>query len=213
MLQKLLTTDELLEKLTDPIADVSLSKHIHYQKKKWTFYTLWGIVILAVLHLVYLSLPLILGIHNTVNILGSARVIGIPYIEGVVTERPGEVIIMGQYQLDQITENDFVMVYGLVDTNYYWEVEIKTIDSTNQTFTASYDGVYEETYSYDDIYGVFERDANSIGVFIYVSSQWRGLLATFAVYASIIGVYYSIIYKEMKLVVKKEDNNEAREES
>ena len=210
-IQNLLNTDELINAIEESKTDAFIVRKKHHHRKKREFYILWGIVIFAVLHLLLFSLPLMVGIHKTVDITGSARVIGIPYIEGNVAERPGQVIVLGRYDTDQISTGDHIIVYGLVNTTYYWEVEIVSIDQNNQTFNATYDGLFDATYSYDDIYGIYTRDANAVGIFLYVLSTWRGLIASFAVYASILIVYYSMVYKEMKVIVQRDGDDEQKE--
>lgn len=201
-LKHLLSTDELVKALNEPDDDNVNHHQKDHQRKKRQYVIFWGIVAFAVLHLFYLALPLMLGIHQSVHLLGHARVVGIPYVEGVGIDRPGQVIYMGKYDIDEIAEEDFVMVYGLLDTNYHFEVEITSINTTNQTFTGSYDGAYEITFDFEDIDGIYVRDVNGFGVFLYVLSQWRGLLATAGIYASIILVYYMFVYKEMKVIKK-----------
>lgn len=199
-LQRLSTTDELLNDLEHPDQVMVVLKEKKHRNNNWKVILFWSIVILAVLHLLFLSLPLTIGVKNTTNLLGKTRVIVIPYLPGNVAERPGEVSVIGAFDVTQMAEDDRVIVYGLVDTNYYWEVNVTAVDLENETFTATYDGFSEQNYSFDDSYGTFVKTGNIIDTVLYVASLWRGLLATVVVYGSIIFVYHILVIKELKMV-------------
>lgn len=203
MQNKLVETDELLKHLYDPDQIVQESLNRHRKKKKKQSMILRGIVILAVLHLLYLGIPMVLGVNHTVDFFGSARVMGIPYFEGTDLERPGKVVVVGKYDIDQMNVGDHVMVYGLLDTEYYWELEIQSYDNQSKTFIASYNGVTENNYEYDDIVGSFVREANFFGFISYVSSQWRSFLAITVIYTSAIVVYHILIVRELKVIERK----------
>ena len=205
MIDKLLTTEELLNELERTTSETYVNTSKQKQRKKKEFYILWGIVAIAVLHLLLFSLPLMIGVKNTVSLVGQARVVGIPYVEENIPQREGQVIVLHRYDLTAIDEGDFVVIYGLEDTNYHWEVEITDVDTENETFMASFNGLYSSSHDFDEIEGVYAKDANAFGVILYVSSQWRGLLATAAIYASIILIYYVFIIREMKVLEVKKD--------
>lgn len=205
-IQNLLTTDELLKELEDTSSETFITRQKKHQKKKIQWYIFWGIVIIAVLHLLLFSFPTIFGVHNTVQFFGQARVIGIAFVPGDVPERNGQVMVIHKYDVDQIAVGDKVVVYGLLSTTYFWEVEISDINQTAQTFEASYDGIYSVVYDFEDIDGVFVREANGVGVILLVSTRWTGLLSTAAVYGSLILVYYMMFIRELK-VIKREDKH------
>ena len=205
MIDKLLTTEELLNELERTTSETYINTSKKKQRKKKEFYILWGIVAIAVLHLLLFSLPLMIGVKNTVNLVGQARVVGIPYVEGNIPQREGHVIVINKYDMDNMAVGDFVVIYGLENTNYHWEVEITDVDAENETIMASFNGLYSSSHDFDEIEGVYEKDANPFGVILYVSSQWRGLLATAAIYASIILIYYVFVIREMKVLEVKKD--------
>ncbi len=210
MNHRLLTTEELLEQLektTSPSYVEDLKKH---RKKKKEFYIFWGIVIVAVLHLLLLSFPLIFGVKSTVQLIGQTRVIGIPYTPGNVSERIGHVVVIKKYDMDQMDIDDHVIVYGIQDTDLYWDVVITDFDDSSKTVSVSFDGVYSLDYTYDDIMGVYEKDANVFGIILFVASRLTGILSITALYASIAFVYYILVIREMK-VIDKESSNEQNE--
>jgi hypothetical protein len=209
MIDRLLTTEELLDELERTSSSSYVNTSNQKKRKKKEYYILWGIVAIAVLHLLLFSLPVIIGVKNTVNLIGQTRVVGIPYVEGNVSQRRGKVIVLNRYDIDKINEGDFVVIYGLEDTQYHWEVEITFVDVKNKTIAASFNGLYSSNHHFDEIEGVYAKDANSFGVILYVSSQWKGLLAAAAVYLSVILIYYVFIIREMKVIeVRKNGRQE-----
>ncbi len=205
--QKLLTTEELLKALEDTSSATHITKQKKQHKKKIQWVILWGIVAIAVLHLLFFSIPAILGVHRTVQMLGQTSVIGIPFVAGDVPAREGHVMVISRYNLDEIDYGDRVIVYGLIDTDYYWEVEISNFDMASRTAYVTYDGVYSVDVSFDEIDGVYERSANTFGTLLFVATRWTGLLAATAVYASVISIYYVIFIREIK-VLKGEKKHE-----
>jgi predicted nucleic acid-binding Zn ribbon protein len=212
MSDRLLTTDELLQEMRDMSDEAHVIVKSEQKKKRKKYYIFWGIVAIAVLHLLFLSIPLAIGVHHTVAIFGETRVLAIPYVAGTVPEREGHVIVLNRYDTEHIAVDDFVVIYGLLDTDYYWEVKITDFDQTAETASVTYDDFSSETISFDDIDGVYVKDANFLGVIMFVSSRVRGLFAAAAVYASLVFVYYILVIREMK-IVKKEQVDEQAEKS
>ncbi len=207
MNQRLLTTDELLDQLKESLSDSYQTQLIHHKHKKIQYYIFWGIVAIAVLHLLLVSLPLMIGVKNTVNVIGQARVVGIPYVPGEVLEREGHTIVLNRYDVSNIAIDDHVVIYGILDTTYYWDVIITDFDVSQEIVSVSYDGLYSLDYSFNDIQGVYVRDANFMGIIMFVSSRITGLITTLVIYGSVITIYYVIVIKEIK-VIEKRDHHE-----
>ncbi len=207
--KKLLSTDELLDDINASQTDSSVM--INKQKKQHKYrYIFWSIVAIAVLHLVLIILPILLGTQYTIQITGSKRVLGIPFVEGSNVNRSGNIIVLHRYDLDNITVDDHVVVYGLQDTDYYWDVIITSFDRQTESIAVTYDGIYSLELTFDDIVGVYVKDANFFGALLYVFSGWRSVIGTSVLYGGIIYVFYILRLKDLRHM-QEEDNDGEKE--
>jgi copper chaperone CopZ len=85
----------------------------------------------------------------------------------------GSVVRIENIDPQTIEVGDHVLVYGLYENNYYWEVTVVDINFANQTVDATYDDVIRNTYTYDEIEGLISQEANLMGIFYYTASTPR----------------------------------------
>jgi hypothetical protein len=174
-LDKYLTTDDLILYLnkSDKI-DVIEKKTIKEKKKlklnKKHIYV--SIVILAVLHLVFTALPMVFKDSSNV-LLGHQYEIVFSKDQESTQRLVGSVVRIENIDPQTIEVGDHVLVYGLYENNYYWEVTVVDINFANQTVDATYDDVIRNTYTYDEIEGLISQEANLMGIFYYTASTPR----------------------------------------
>lgn len=201
-MDKFLTTEEIILSLVQSkektIAEYKKleNKEKLKKNKKLIF---WSIVILAVLHLVFMALPLALK-ENSSSIMGYEYGVVFKKNQDATGQLVGNVTRVESIDPNQINPGDDVLVYGLYDVgDYYWQVEVVDIDENAQTLRATYDGVIKYTYTFDEIQGEIGDEANLIGMFYYTASTPRGFIIMIFFHALIIYVaHYFLIQNKKK---------------
>lgn len=198
-----LSTEDLVLYLNKPDKiEVKTKKKFKLNKK----HLFGSIVVIAVLHLVFMSLPLVLG-QQTKDILG--------YQYGIAIDRSQEIdeVVEGRlYRITPIDINDieigsYVLILGLYGNQYYWEVEVLEVDIDNQTIRATFDDIISRTYHIDDVSGVIADSTNLIGAIYYTASTPRGFISMVILHALILyGTYYMMFQNKRKLTHKGESN-------
>jgi hypothetical protein len=191
-LNEYLTTDQLLKLLKTSVADN------HEPKPKKTFklnkkFIYVSIAVLAVLHLVYMAIPLVFQ-EKTKDLLGFQYVVAIGQNQAIDTELVGKVYLMKKVDSQSLEVGTHVLVYGLFSSSVYWEVEITAINLDQQTVSATFDGVISNTYQFNDIKGLALRDANVIGIAYYTASTPNGFIYMTLFHVIILGITYYLMF-------------------
>lgn len=188
-----LNTDELLAKVTE--SQVRLKepkpKHRKINYKKIIFVS---IAVLAVLHLVFMSIPLIFQ-ERSRDILGYQYVVVITKNQPLAAELKGHVVTIEEINRDSLKIGDKVLIFGLYGSEYYWEVEINSIDALNQSVQATFDNVITNTYEFSQISGTIGRTANVFGVAYYTASTLSGFIYMMIFHVIVVGVIYYTMFK------------------
>jgi hypothetical protein len=160
-----------------------------------------SIVILAVLHLVFMALPMI-SKDLSKEIFNYQYVIAISKDQEIDEDLTGEVVRLKIIDKTTLNSGDRVLVFGLYDSSYYWEVEILDNDITNQEVEATFDDVIRNRYSYDEIEGIYTDEANIIGIFYYTASTPRGFITMIILHALIVYIVHYVMFKDKNKILK-----------
>lgn len=194
-----LSTDDLILYINKTDATVVKEKKKFKLNKKHIF---GSIVIIAVLHLVFMALPLILG-DSTKDILGYQYEIVIDKNQELDEEIIGQVLRIKPIDFENLEIGGNVLIYGLYGNNYYWEVEVLEINQTDQTISATFDDVIRNTYHIDDVKGQIAGDSNFIGTFYYTASTIRGFIPMVLLHSIIVYATYYFMYQNKKKIIEK----------
>lgn len=188
-----LTTDELLkliEKSRSLPNERSKERHpIHFKRITYV-----SIAVLAVLHLVYIAIPLVFQ-EQTKDIIGYQYVVAIQQNQTIDNELDGRVVKLEQIDDDALAVGDHVLVYGLYSTEYYWELVINSIDYSQEIIYASYDNIITNAYTRDQIEGRVGENANVIGIAYYTASSLSGFLYMTLFHLVVLSIIYYVLFK------------------
>lgn len=187
-----LTTDQLLIllKKSAEIVDESKPKKIFKLNKKFIYVS---IAVLAVLHLVFMAMPLIFK-DKTTQIIGYQYVVAIYQDQPIDDELIGKTFRMENVDFEDITAGSKVLVYGLYGSQVFWEVEVTSVDDEQQIVSATFDGIISNNYQMSEIRGLAIRDANVIGIAYYTASTPMGFLYIFLFHIIILAVLYYFMF-------------------
>lgn len=213
ILNELLSTKDLLlyinhESQTDDVEDQK--KHINQKKLKRIIFG--SIVTLAVLHLVFMALPLI-SKDISKNLFGSQYVIAISKDQEIDEDLIGEVVRLKTIDKAALNPGDLVLVYGLYGNDFYWEVEVLENDTVNQEVEATFDDVIRNRYSYDEIEGIYTEEASIIGIFYYTASTPRGFITMIVLHALIVYITFYVMFKDKDKILKDQKDEKTENNS
>jgi hypothetical protein len=217
-LERYLTTEELLLalshqidiKLDDQVKTTSnklkriLNKHVIY----------WSIVIIAVLHLVFAAIPLVLS-DKGLSLLGYRY--DITYEYNAETSPEYELYIAVHKKIDKssLSSDDAIVTYARFGTKYYSVESIIDINLDQQTIETSFDSIASNVYSFDEIEAVYVRRANQVETLYYIFGTIRGYIMLILGNLVVFGgtyVYYinpEILNKKSKIKGKSDEIEKA----
>lgn len=188
-----LNTDEILAKVSESQTRLKEPKlkHNKLNIKKIIFVS---IAVLAVLHLVFMAIPLVFQ-ERSRDILGYQYVVVITKNQPLAQELKGHVVMLEDINQDAMKIGDKILIYGLYGSEYYWEVEINSIDAVNQSVQATFDNVITNTYEFNQIGGTVGRTANVFGVAYYTASTLSGFIYMTIFHIVVVGIIYYTMFK------------------
>lgn len=204
-----LTTDELLAQLRRQAGDV-VPPHIRHKKSipwkkvfnKKVLY--WTIFALLILHLVYITIPMVLP-DRGLGVVGYTNVIAVPIDEEVTIDETGfevkaSVVLIRKFIPEEMQVGDLVVIYGKFGSNVFWVERVASFDLENRTLTTTLDGytASEDVNSFDEVEGVFIRKATLAGTLTYVSSNTRGYLVMLLAHALVLSILYYVLIRDKK---------------
>lgn len=156
-----------------------------------------SIVFLAVLHLLFMGLPLFLK-NKTNDLLGYHYVIAVTKDQQLDEQLIGKVVRTKTIDMESLRVNNHILVYNFYGGDqYYWEVEVIDIDPTAETLRLSFDGVIKKDFTFNQVEGEVANISNFIGVFYYTGSTPRGFIIMIFLHAvSVYGIYYAMFNKK-----------------
>jgi hypothetical protein len=210
-LDNYLTTEEIILSLKKNEAKNIADHKKQENKKKFKInkkLIFWSIVILAVLHLVFMGLPVVLK-ENTSSLLGYEYGVVFKKNQDTTGQLIGNVTRIEDVDPTLIEPGDDILVFGLYDVgDYYWQVEVVDIDINNQTLRATYDGIIKNTYTFDEVQGEIGDEANLVGMFYYTAATPRGFIIMIFFHALIVYVAYFLLIQKKN----KDQENEVLED-
>ena len=165
---------------------------------------------LATIILLLFALPLVFP-RISASLFSGYQIFAVPYeaeiIDGKVDKR---IIWIEDYDFQDLRPEMLIAV-NYQDT--YWIEEIVSIDYELEEVMTSFNGTVARRYSLEDIAGLYNRDANVVGIFYYFGSRYYGLIVMGLALTGSIYLWYRGFVKEIKGYVKrfKDDSNYEKE--
>jgi hypothetical protein len=202
ILNELLSTEDLLLYINHESQTIIVEEHKKpINKNKLKRIIFGSIVIIAVLHLVFMALPMI-SKDFTKDVFGYRYVIAISKDQEIDEDLVGEVVRLKTIDKEALSPGDRVLVFGLYGNSYYWEVEVLDNDTTDQVVEATFDDVIRNRYNYDEIEGMYTKQANIVGVFYYTASTPRGFITMLILHALIVYIVHYTMFKDKDKILK-----------
>jgi len=198
-----LTTEDLLVLINKQQTKQTYDTKIKYNKsirkkkkinKKTIFF---GFLILAILHLLYIFIPLIAP-QSAVDIIGHVNVLAVPNNQELGSDLKASVVAMRPFNPNRIEIGTKIAIYGKFGTEIYWVEDIVEIRLDERELDASFDGIIRNTYSFDDIDGIVLRETGIFGMIMYVSSGLRGFISLSLTYAVVFSIIYYLYIMDRK---------------
>lgn len=162
----------------------------------------WILFAIAITHLVYISIPMILP-NRGLNVVRYTNVIAVPIDQEVVVDETGfeisaTVVLIEKFDPDELEIGDLVVIFGKFGSNVYWVERVASFDLENQTLTTTLDGYTqsEDVNSFDEVEGFFVRRATIAGTLTYVSSNTRGYLVMLFSHALVLSILYYLYIRD-----------------
>jgi len=193
-----LSTEELVkileqQKTANPPVLVTKKIPQESQKKnKIKLIVFFVALALAVLHIFYVSIPL-LSENRGVNAFGVTTLLAVPMDQDLGQTVNARVVMVEKLELQNLQVGDKVLIYGRFGTDLNWVEEVVSIDTNQGTAETTFDGVVSNTVTLGDIKGIYIGNASLLGIITYVSSNLRGyifLLGTYIVIFSMVYIFY-----------------------
>jgi uncharacterized membrane protein YobD (UPF0266 family) len=190
-------------KTKTPLTIEELTKRIKRNTKIFI-----GLIILFIIHIGYLTLPLILP-NQGLELFGMANVVAVPYNQDVVIDETGyevyaAVVVIEKFNVEKLNIDDLVVIYGKFGSNVYWVERVIDFDLELKTITTSSDGFFESTdvTSFEDVEGYFVRLAGRSGALAYVSANLNGYLLIIIAYIVASYTIYTLFLERYKKKLK-----------
>lgn len=191
-MHELLTTSDLITLIEKSRHSVNHQVPQIKEIKKKTKTKIWIKIIyiffllLAMMHLAYLTLPRFYSQNELMNMFDEQTIEVVKYGQTTTTV---EITLVQVHSLSfsDLMVGDHIVIYNDTDL-YYMEKEVISIDQNNETFHASYNGDTLETYDADELLGYVINDANFLQMYNFSVSSLRGYLGSIGIYVIIFGV-------------------------
>ncbi len=212
-----LTTDELLAQLrrqeagsVTPNSQTKKKDKKKFKINKKVLY--WVLFAIAILHLIYISIPMILP-DRGLGLVRYTNVIAVPIDQEVVVDETGfeisaTVVLIEKFDPDKLEVGDLVVIYGKFGSNVYWVERVASFNLVDQTVTTTLDGYIasEDVNTFDEIEGFFVRKASLAGTLTYVSSNTRGYLVMLTSHALVLSILYYLYIRDKDKANQKKKN-------
>ncbi len=168
-------------------------------KDNKNFYVWIGFFIFGLILLVNIGFMTIYLINNDYQY----RVIDHAYVDVVLPNQEIDttlqlgIVKIEETSLAELKVGDSVVVYSDFKIDVYWVETIVSIDASAKEVTVTYDNVSTETFSEDDILGIYVEDADFFGTIYYSASYLRGFIFLTITHGIILyGFYYIFLAKK-----------------
>jgi hypothetical protein len=168
-------------------------------------------LVLATIILLLFALPLVFP-KISASLFSGRQIFAVPYQAEIVEGKVDKKIVW-------VEDIDFQELYPemLIAVNYqdtYWIEEIVAIDYELEEVITSFNGTVARRYSLDDVAGLYNRDANLVGIFYYFASRYYGLIVIGLALSGSIYLWYRGFVKDINSHVKRfKDNSEYEKEN
>ena len=179
------------------------NKNVKIKNQKKKKYIFGGIVIIAVLHLVFMALPMI-SRPLSKKILGYEYGVAVLRNQEIDQNLDGVVIKIVEPDLKTLKPGDYILINNYYNDDYYWELKVIENHVDDQIIKASFDEFIRHTYTYDQIDGIYHSHASFIGIFYYTATTPRGFIMMVFLHGLIIYISYYYLFKNQKEEKKHE---------
>lgn len=101
-----------------------------------------------------------------------------------------DIVRVSEFNPDTAQVGDNIIIYGDFGLNEYFVEEITSINQDTQTVSTTYDNQTTVANEFNDIVGVYEREANLFGTIYYASKFNTGYLFLVLGHVLLISMYY-----------------------
>jgi hypothetical protein len=219
-LSNYLTTDELVAELNK--VNLAVTSHGNIEKnrkkdvtkkavnqtkkesktsKKTKKLIFFIVLAIAVINLIFLMIPTFFE-NGSFLINGDKSVLAVPNDQefGVGDNILNtKIIVIEKLNPEELENGDLIVVYGRFDKDLYWMEEVLDFDLENEILSTTFAGFILNTYSFEEISGIYVRDANLLNIIYYVSTSIRGFIILVFVHLIIFGFVYYFFIKDKKV--------------
>ncbi|MCF7926199.1 MAG: hypothetical protein K9L74_01295 [Candidatus Izimaplasma sp.] len=171
--------------------------YLKIKKTKTTHFIFLGILVLSVVNISIMSLFFYDNDYNY-------KIMNISYISAITPEQDvnetlyTNVIKIKEFNLNNATIGDLVIIYDDFSTNEYWVEKIIDINETTKEITVTYDEVSNNNISYNNIYGTYIKKANIFGTIYHTAMFTRGYILLVFSHIFILAAYYTYFILHVK---------------
>ena len=113
------------------------------------------------------------------------------------------IVKIQEVDLASLQVGDQIVVCCDFGTSENWVEEVVSIDAESDLIESTYDGLIVFESSLEDVYGVFQNEANFFGTIYYTSSFLRGYLFLLASEVILLFLYHHIFVKKVLALLQR----------
>jgi len=168
-------------------------------------------IVLATICLLLFALPLVFP-KISAEVFSGRQIFAIPYQAEIVEGKVYKKIVW-------VEDIDFQELHPemLIAVNYqgnYWIEEIVSIDYELEEVITSFNGTFARRYSLEDVAGLYNRNANAVGIFYYFGSRYYGLIVIGLALFGSIYFWHRGFVKDIKTHIRRfKDDSEYEKEN
>lgn len=177
-----------------------------YDKMTYLWTGFFVMIILLLINVVIMSLYLISD-RDEFKIFNNAYINAVLPNQDINEKLDLGIIKIGEFDINNIDINDQVIIKGDFSLDVYWVEDIVSIDKVNSTIDITYDQISSNSFTKDDIIGVYIEDAKFMGSIYYSSSFLRGYsFLTMSHLFVVFGFYYIFLTQKEEQRGSKNEN-------
>jgi len=162
-------------------------------KRKKRMFIFGYFVFLSVIIILFFALPWIFP-NVSIKLFNGFQEFAVPYNSEIVNGQVRKKVLwLNGFKIEELNQGDLLAVIDS-NTNSIWIEEVVNIDWESNEVITSFDGLLARRTSFDNIKGLFDREASAFGVFYYSVSSPPGLIImTIAIILSLLIGYYGFV--------------------
>jgi hypothetical protein len=120
------------------------------------------------------------------------------------------IVKIQEVQLDNLELGDQIVVCCDFNSQENWVEEVVSIDEENQLIESTYDGILVLETDVEDVFGVFQNQANFLGTVYYTSTFLRGYILLMLTEGILLFLYQRLFVRKVLdgLLKRKQEDTE-----